>query len=196
MHDRRSDVTAKELPPHMPTGLHWLGDIGREKHGCVAYFENEAACLAFMKWLEGKFMTDAQIKRMTERFLAWTLPSDFSPDGGISYAQQQPPWLPTGTNLFTYTQAEAMVRHMIVGEPAHADELDRLAGEVERLREENLQAKAYSRTLEKLSEARARAALEGIPPEAGKGCAHEGYSFKRDGRCCPKCGTFMVDFGD
>jgi len=27
-------------------------------------------------------------------------------------------------------------------------------------------------------------------------CTHEGWSFKKHGRCCFKCGTFMVDFGD
>jgi hypothetical protein len=27
-------------------------------------------------------------------------------------------------------------------------------------------------------------------------CGHEGYSFAKHGRCCFKCGAFMVDFGD
>jgi hypothetical protein len=60
---------------------------------------------------------DAQIKRMTERFLQWKLPSDFAPDNGISanrpnYAPNVV-WEPVGTNLLTYTQAEAMVRFML-----------------------------------------------------------------------------------
>lgn len=27
-------------------------------------------------------------------------------------------------------------------------------------------------------------------------CAHADWTFKKDGRCCPECGIFMVDFGD
>lgn len=70
-------------------------------------------------------MTDDQIKHMAERFLSWKLPANFSPDAGIvfnrvsnfgtpsEYVHQ-----PTGTNLFDYTQAESMVRHMLEGLPA------------------------------------------------------------------------------
>lgn len=64
-------------------------------------------------------MSDDQIKYMTERFLCWKLPENFNPDNGISakrpnYAPNVA-WEPTGTNLFDYTQAEAMVRHMVEG---------------------------------------------------------------------------------
>lgn len=56
---------------------------------------------------------------MVDRFLSWKLPSDFNPDNGISavrpnYAPSVQ-WEPVGTNLLTYTQAEAMVRHMLTG---------------------------------------------------------------------------------
>lgn len=27
-------------------------------------------------------------------------------------------------------------------------------------------------------------------------CTHAGWTFEKDGRCCRKCGTFVVDFGD
>jgi hypothetical protein len=27
-------------------------------------------------------------------------------------------------------------------------------------------------------------------------CDHPNYAFSEHGRCCPHCGTFMVDFGD
>lgn len=27
-------------------------------------------------------------------------------------------------------------------------------------------------------------------------CQHEGWTFKTHGRCCHKCGKFLVDFGD
>jgi hypothetical protein len=75
-------------------------------------------------------MTDEQIKHMVSRFLQWKLPEDFSPDAGISFQREYnvewnakrglPPSRsePVGTNLLTYTQAEAMVRHMLEGMPA------------------------------------------------------------------------------
>lgn len=70
-------------------------------------------------------MTDDQIKYMTERFLAWKLPANFSPDDGISFKaafnENTPHPMrhePSGTNLFDYTQAEAMIRHMVDGMPA------------------------------------------------------------------------------
>ena len=71
------------------------------------------------------YMTDAQIKHMVERFLAWRLPEDFNPDGGVSFEKefnknsQFGPMKnePTGTNLLDYTQATAMVRHILEGLP-------------------------------------------------------------------------------
>lgn len=74
-------------------------------------------------------MTDEQIKHMAERFLGWKLPENFNPDAGISFepefnveymaAQGKPPMRhePTGTNLFDYTQAVEMVKHMIEDMP-------------------------------------------------------------------------------
>ncbi len=77
-------------------------------------------------------MTDEQIKHMVERFLSWKLPEAFHPDAGISFKptfNDTPEIMaalgltepmrhnPTGTNLFDYTQAQAMVRHMAEGMP-------------------------------------------------------------------------------
>jgi hypothetical protein len=69
-------------------------------------------------------MTDEQIKHMVNRFLGWRLPKDFQPDAGISFkaeCNEGTPWLrkhePTGTNLFTADQAEAMVRYLVEGLP-------------------------------------------------------------------------------
>lgn len=73
------------------------------------------------------FRKDDLVKHMTNRFLGWRLPEDFRPDDGISFEpffnvewnakQGKPPQrrTPTGTNLFTSTQAEAMVRYIIDG---------------------------------------------------------------------------------
>ena len=69
-------------------------------------------------------MTDEQIKHMTNRFLQWKLPDNFNPDAGISFTPDfnvGTPYPmkhePSGTNLLNYTQAEAMVRHMLDGMP-------------------------------------------------------------------------------
>lgn len=71
-------------------------------------------------------MTDEQIKYMTERFLAWRLPDNFNPDAGISFAPDYNVGTdypgkhqPTGTNLFDYTQAKAMIQHMLEGLPGN-----------------------------------------------------------------------------
>lgn len=70
-------------------------------------------------------MTDDQIKHMVNRFLAWKLPENFNPDNGISFdavvnlgTEHQRRREPVGTNLLDYTQAEAMVRHMLDGMPS------------------------------------------------------------------------------
>ena len=70
-------------------------------------------------------MNDKQIKHMVDRFLGWKLPDDFMPDGGIKFTPPQntaPHWWPVGTNVFTATQAEAMIRHLAQGIPP-SDEL-------------------------------------------------------------------------
>lgn len=70
-------------------------------------------------------MTDEQIKHMVDRFLMWKLPEDFHPDAGIRFepiSNEGTPYeyrhQPVGTNLLTYTQAKAMVRHMLEDLPA------------------------------------------------------------------------------
>lgn len=76
---------------------------------------------------------------MTERFLQWKLPADFNPDAGIGFSpvvnlgtEHQYRHEPIGTNLFSYTQAEAMVRHMLEGAALSptVSEADGLAGEI------------------------------------------------------------------
>lgn len=65
-----------------------------------------------------------QVKHMVDRFLGWRLPDDLSPDCGISFKRTFNDHLPmpskhepTGTNLLTATQADAMVRYMLQGMP-------------------------------------------------------------------------------
>lgn len=73
-------------------------------------------------------MTEAQIKHMAERFLNWKLPENFHPDCGISFKRTHSDsgpfgpqtYEPTGTNLLGYTEAVAMVRHMLEDLPKSA----------------------------------------------------------------------------
>lgn len=70
---------------------------------------------------------EADIKHMVDRFLCWKLPSNFSPDAGISFkpgfnehTAHAGRHEPSGTNLFDATQATAMVRHLLEGLPSQA----------------------------------------------------------------------------
>lgn len=64
-------------------------------------------------------LTDDQIKHMRDRFLGWSLPKAFNPDGGISFKQLSDDYysdgMPSGTNLFNAGQAEQMIRYMLEG---------------------------------------------------------------------------------
>lgn len=63
---------------------------------------------------------------MVDRFLAWKLPENFNPDGGISFKKmfnEDAPWgpdkrEPSGTNLLDWQQARDMVLHIIEGMPS------------------------------------------------------------------------------
>lgn len=70
--------------------------------------------------LEHPTMNEQQINDMVSRFLAWRLPENFSPDGGISFAPTfntlgggTARAEPVGTNLFSFDQAKQMVLHML-----------------------------------------------------------------------------------
>jgi hypothetical protein len=98
---------------------------------------------------------DEAIKHMVECFLAWKLPDDFNPDGGVAFTPTFNDHLPapmrhepTGTNLLTYTQAEAMVRHMLEGSPllSSYDEMKGRIEEAERLIERASTAIATQRS--------------------------------------------------
>lgn len=88
-------------------------------------------------------MTDAQIKHMADRFLAWKLPEHFNPDCGISFDRRyRSEYGPVGTNLFDSTQVDTMVRHMIVGLPKsppspQSDEIETLRARVKELEMES-----------------------------------------------------------
>lgn len=70
-------------------------------------------------------MTEDQIKHMVNRFLGWKLPTNFSPDGGVSFAKTfnehtdyPMKHQPSGTNLLDASQAEAMILYLLEDLPS------------------------------------------------------------------------------
>lgn len=58
--------------------------------------------------------------QMVNRFLGWRLPADFEPDGGVEFHRvmqdgraRPTEWWPVGTNLLTFSQARAMLEHVL-----------------------------------------------------------------------------------
>jgi hypothetical protein len=80
-----------------------------------------------------------ELNQMVVRFLAWTLPKTFAPDGGISFKPLNHPnsW-PIGTNLLTATEAEGMLRHVLadytLGQQRQAARVKELEGMLVRAR--------------------------------------------------------------
>lgn len=81
---------------------------------------NAANALQGVKNLEAQNTDTLSVRAVVERFLAWRLPADFNPDGGISFkadfnenTDYPMRHEPSGTNLLDYRQAEAMVRHIL-----------------------------------------------------------------------------------
>lgn len=66
------------------------------------------------------------VPMLVDRFLAWKLPDDFSPDGGIEFIPPQPSYglalhWPTGTCLLNAPQATAMFEHLLGIDPPAKD---------------------------------------------------------------------------
>lgn len=89
-------------------------------------------------------MNDKQIKHMVDRFLAWKLPNDFYPDAGITfertYNDGRATHEPVGTNLFSATQAEAMIRNMLKELPEISLDVEVLRAQRYRVDDEDVQA--------------------------------------------------------
>lgn len=62
---------------------------------------------------------DAVLKIAVDRFLRWKMPENFMPDRYIAFnvaeARNDPHGWPTGTNLFTATEAREMFEHCLAG---------------------------------------------------------------------------------
>lgn len=55
-----------------------------------------------------------EIGPLVDRFLSWRLPKTFNPDGGIRFdAPAIDAHWPSGTNLLDYSQAKAMLEHVL-----------------------------------------------------------------------------------
>jgi len=59
------------------------------------------------------------VKKVANNFLGWKLPDDFTPDCGISYKKLGDNFSPVGTNLFTATQTEEMIKSILIKELKH-----------------------------------------------------------------------------
>ena len=73
----------------------------------------------------------SRIDEMVNRFLAWKLPDDFHPDGGVKFERPPypfpaPQW-PSGTNLLTAAQAKDMLTHVLGDVLAEAAKSERRA---------------------------------------------------------------------
>jgi len=79
----------------------------------------KAQTTAYFQKQENTNMDDNQIRHMVNRFLTWRIPQGFSPDHNIHF-EGHTEHGPVGTNLFTATQAEGMIRHMLQGLPPAA----------------------------------------------------------------------------
>lgn len=109
-----------------PSGHHGPHGTDRNAHWSEPGWDRVKAA-AEMLHAEVQPAAKASIKHMVDRFLGWKLPEDFSPDDGISFKatyNDGTPYVrkhePVGTNLFSATQAEAMVRYMLAGMPDSA----------------------------------------------------------------------------
>ncbi|GLV28147.1 hypothetical protein TomTYG75_06710 [Sphingobium sp. TomTYG75] len=113
-------IAALPLPTPSAPDEEWEGDLTADEQAMIdaAWEKHKAAAPSTGE----PTMTDDQIKHMVNRFLGWKLPDNFNPDGGIGFNPIGNPGQrneyrnqPTGTNLFDYTQAEAMVRYLVDG---------------------------------------------------------------------------------
>lgn len=71
------------------------------------------------------------VPMLVDRFLAWKLPEDFAPDGGISFtliSKDHPEWWPTGTCLLNAPQATAMFEHLLGIDPPPQDGVELIDG--------------------------------------------------------------------
>lgn len=99
--------------------------------------ENETPVISTLNGVTGRRYLPALTKvfvqppppvtdEMVNRFLAWELPKDFWPDGGVTFTREVgtmdgkrdradlgPGWWPIGTNILTADQARAMLEHVL-----------------------------------------------------------------------------------
>ncbi|WP_312463008.1 hypothetical protein [Comamonas sp.] len=103
---------SKHVHQKMDEGLaHHMSGAGVTVSGGLAAPKAESVHTQGIAHQVGQLVITAE---MVSRFLSWTLPDDFGPDGGI-YIDRRPSVKPTGTNLLNFAQAKAMLEHCING---------------------------------------------------------------------------------
>ncbi|MES2814492.1 MAG: hypothetical protein V4720_06320 [Pseudomonadota bacterium] len=114
----RADLDELLKEPGFPAGYRFTTRIIRWNLDDIMAWEGALALASDRAGFDQA--QDRWIAAMVSRFLCWRLPEDFSPDGGISFEAkyvgvggQTIAREPTGTNLFTAAQAEAMLRHLV-----------------------------------------------------------------------------------
>lgn len=121
----------QEIDPENGIGLHFTSNSSArvapmreaENHLCLGCAKGYLEALRSVLSIQPYIGYD-QISHMVDRFLAWPLPDNFNPDGGINYSPslsvdpEYPFPSPTGTNLLDSDQARKMVEHMVKGMPA------------------------------------------------------------------------------
>jgi hypothetical protein len=104
--------------------------------GQLCMYEDVAPIIQRNKELEAEITRLRERKKisveaMVNAFLGWKLPTDFSPDAGISFdCEYEKKWgMPTGTNLLHAGQAQQMIEHILCGcEPTPAQVPAELVG--------------------------------------------------------------------
>lgn len=89
---------------------------------------NEQLKIAVSNFLDNVGSRTPDINHMVDRFLAWPLPADFCPDGGISYNGKSSP---IGTNLFTAEQARQMFEYVLKYENLDGYKFETVPNQVE-----------------------------------------------------------------
>lgn len=109
--DGDSSVSMDTIKVHVRAAWNAAASPSEErKHGCDCPPDDctlRADCRKFTGRTQ-MIVTDA----MVSRFLSWSLPKDFAPDGGISFTPLAHSW-PIGTNVLDHAQARAMLEHVL-----------------------------------------------------------------------------------
>lgn len=106
-------LRVREIVANIRDARGWIDSARSWRNGTIdIHMSDELAC-----YRAGLADGVPSVDEMAARFLAWRLPNDFTPDGGVQFSKENrhpnPVYWPTGTNLLTHRQAAEMVRFML-----------------------------------------------------------------------------------